>query len=162
MTEQLDEGPIILQDVFPIDVGRDEAEDVRAKGQKLEGRILAEAVRMHLDAKLVVVDGKVVFRPGLRRCCREEEESGRLPTQRPDPPPEALDLLHSSRNCRAALRLSAEFTEARRHGAKAGGDELLLSSGRPRSTHLEHPGASMRLRAACPFSVPPCLRALRG
>ena len=65
VTEQLDEGPIILQDVFPIDVGRDEAEDVRAKGQKLEGRILAEAVRMHLDAKLVVVDGKVVFRPGL-------------------------------------------------------------------------------------------------
>ncbi|BAM02701.1 formyltetrahydrofolate deformylase [Phycisphaera mikurensis] len=65
VTEQLDEGPIILQDVFPIDVGRDGAEDVRAKGQKLEGRILAEAVRMHLDAKLVVVDGKVVFRPGL-------------------------------------------------------------------------------------------------
>ena len=65
VTEQLDEGPIILQDVFPIDVGRDTAADVRAKGQKLEGRILAEAVRMHLDAKLVVVDGKVVFRPGL-------------------------------------------------------------------------------------------------
>ena len=65
VTEQLDEGPIILQDVFAIDVGRDTAEDVRAKGQKLEGRILAEAVRMHLDAKLVVVDGKVVFRPGL-------------------------------------------------------------------------------------------------
>ena len=65
VTEDLDEGPIILQDVFGIDVGRDTAEDVRAKGQKLEGRILAEAVGMHLDQKLVVVDGKVVFRPGL-------------------------------------------------------------------------------------------------
>lgn len=65
VTEQLDEGPIILQDVFSIDVGRDEAADVRAKGQKLEGRVLADAVQMHLDAKLVVIDGKVVFRPGL-------------------------------------------------------------------------------------------------
>ena len=31
VTEDLDEGPIILQDVFGIDVGRDSAEDVRAK-----------------------------------------------------------------------------------------------------------------------------------
>ena len=65
VTEDLDEGPIILQDVFQIDVGRDAAEDVRSKGQKLEGRVLADAVQMHLDQKLVVVDGKVVFRPGL-------------------------------------------------------------------------------------------------
>jgi len=65
VTEDLDEGPIILQDVFHIDVGRDTAEDVRANGQKLEGRILSEAVQMHLDEKLVVVDDKVVFRPGL-------------------------------------------------------------------------------------------------
>jgi formyltetrahydrofolate deformylase len=65
VTQDLDEGPIILQDVFNIDVGRDSAEDVRSKGQKLEGRILTEAVRMHLDEKLVVVGDKVVFRPGL-------------------------------------------------------------------------------------------------
>ena len=65
VTEDLDEGPIILQDVFAIDVGRDAAEDVRSKGQKLEGHVLADAVAMHLDQKLVVVDGKVVFRPGL-------------------------------------------------------------------------------------------------
>lgn len=65
VTEDLDEGPIILQDVFHIDVGRDTAEDVRDKGRKLEGRVLSEAVQMHLDEKLVVVDGKVVFRPGL-------------------------------------------------------------------------------------------------
>jgi len=65
VTQDLDEGPIILQDVFHIDVGRDTAQDVRANGQKLEGRILTEALQMHLDEKLVVVDDKVVFRPGL-------------------------------------------------------------------------------------------------
>jgi len=65
VTEDLDEGPIILQDVFHIDVGRDTAEDVRANGQRLEGRILSEAVQMHLAEKLGVVDDKVVFRPGL-------------------------------------------------------------------------------------------------
>ncbi|MEQ9459666.1 MAG: formyltetrahydrofolate deformylase [Phycisphaeraceae bacterium] len=65
VTDDLDEGPIILQDVFHIDVGRHTAEDVRSKGQRLEGRILADAVQMFLDQKLVVVDDKVVFRPGL-------------------------------------------------------------------------------------------------
>ncbi len=65
VTDDLDEGPIILQDVFHIDVGKDSAEDVRDNGQQLEGKILADAVAMHLDEKLVVVDDKVVFRPGL-------------------------------------------------------------------------------------------------
>jgi formyltetrahydrofolate deformylase len=65
VTEQLDEGPIILQDVFHIDVGKDTAEDVRVKGQLLEGVVLSQAVQMFLDEKLVVVDDKVVFRPGL-------------------------------------------------------------------------------------------------
>lgn len=65
VTEDLDEGPIILQDVFHIDVGRDTAEDVRRKGQQLEGQVLSDAVQMHLDEKLVVVEEKVVFRPGL-------------------------------------------------------------------------------------------------
>jgi len=65
VTEQLDAGPIILQDVFHIDVGKDSAHDVRDKGQKLEGKILSDAVQMFLDEKLVVVDGKAVFRPGL-------------------------------------------------------------------------------------------------
>jgi formyltetrahydrofolate deformylase len=65
VTEDLDEGPIILQDVFTIDVGRDSADDVRHKGQQLEGRILADALAMHLDEKLIVVGDKVVFRPGL-------------------------------------------------------------------------------------------------
>lgn len=65
VTETLDEGPIVLQDVFHIDVGRDTAEDVKRKGQSLEAGVLSQAVGMYLDEKLVVVDGKVVFRPGL-------------------------------------------------------------------------------------------------
>ena len=65
VTETLDEGPIILQDVFHIDVGRDTAEDVKRKGQALEANVLSQAVQMALDEKLVVVDDKVVFRPGL-------------------------------------------------------------------------------------------------
>ena len=67
VTEELDAGPIVLQDVFHIDVGKDSAEDVKRKGRELEGRVLSQAVRMWLDEKLVVVDDKVVFRPGLSR-----------------------------------------------------------------------------------------------
>jgi len=71
VTEVLDEGPIILQDVFHIDVGRDLADDIQARGQALEARVLSEATQMYLDEKLVVVDGKVVFRPGLSTFLRE-------------------------------------------------------------------------------------------
>ncbi len=66
VTEALDEGPIIIQDVFHIDVGRDSAEDVRRKGYELEAEVLADATDMFLDEKLAVVEDKVVFRPGLR------------------------------------------------------------------------------------------------
>jgi formyltetrahydrofolate deformylase len=65
VTEQLDQGPIILQDVFHINVGQDTAEDVRQRGLALEAEILTKAVRHFLDEELVVVDGKVVFKPGV-------------------------------------------------------------------------------------------------
>ena len=65
VTEDLDEGPIILQDVFQIDVGKDTAADIKKKGQALEAHVLSHAAQMHLDEKLIVVDDKVVFRPGL-------------------------------------------------------------------------------------------------
>jgi len=65
VTEQLDEGPIILQDVFHIDVGHDSAEEIAARGKALEASVLSDAARMMLDEKLAVVDGKIVFRPGL-------------------------------------------------------------------------------------------------
>ena len=65
VTEKLDEGPTILQDVFHIDVGRDTRDDVKKKGQILEADVMAKAVQMSLDEQLVAVDDKVVFRPGL-------------------------------------------------------------------------------------------------
>ena len=65
VTEQLDQGPIILQDVFHINVGVDTAEDVREHGLSLEAETLTKAVKFFLDEELVVVDGKVVFKPGI-------------------------------------------------------------------------------------------------
>ncbi len=65
VTEQLDQGPVIIQDVFHINVGVDTAEDVRQHGLALEAETLARAVKMFLDDELVVVEGKVVFKPGV-------------------------------------------------------------------------------------------------
>ncbi len=60
VTEQLDEGPIILQDVLEITVGTDTLDDVRRKGLELEADVLSRAVRLFLDGKLRVVEGKVI------------------------------------------------------------------------------------------------------
>lgn len=65
VTEQLDQGPVILQDVFHINVGADTVEDVRRKGYELEARTLSRAVQLFLNEELVVVNGKVIFKPGL-------------------------------------------------------------------------------------------------
>jgi formyltetrahydrofolate deformylase len=67
VTEQLDEGPVIMQDVFHINVGSDSLEDVKRKGLELEGQVLSRAVQLFLDEELVVVDGKVIFKPGIKR-----------------------------------------------------------------------------------------------
>jgi formyltetrahydrofolate deformylase len=67
VTEQLDQGPVILQDVFHINVGTDSLEDVKANGLELEGKVLSKAVQLYLDEELVVVDGKVIFKPGVSR-----------------------------------------------------------------------------------------------
>jgi len=67
VTEQLDEGPVILQDVFHINVGTDTLEDVKEKGLTLEADVLSRAVKLFLDEELVVVDGKVIFKPGISR-----------------------------------------------------------------------------------------------
>jgi formyltetrahydrofolate deformylase len=64
VTEQLDQGPIILQDVFHIRVGEDTLEDVKARGKKLEAQVLAQAVILFLNDQLVVKDKKIIFRPG--------------------------------------------------------------------------------------------------
>ncbi|HEX4123208.1 MAG TPA: formyltetrahydrofolate deformylase [Tepidisphaeraceae bacterium] len=67
VTEQLDEGPVILQDVFHIDVGIDLLDDVKSKGLDLEASVLSRAVQLFLDEELLVVDGKVIFKPGVSR-----------------------------------------------------------------------------------------------
>jgi formyltetrahydrofolate deformylase len=64
ITEQLDQGPIILQDVFHIRVGEDTLEDVKARGKKLEAQVLSQAVILFLNDQLVVKDKKIIFRPG--------------------------------------------------------------------------------------------------
>jgi formyltetrahydrofolate deformylase len=67
VTEQLDQGPVILQDVFHIKVGQDTLEDVKEKGLALEAEVLSKSVKLFLDEELVVVDGKVIFKPGISR-----------------------------------------------------------------------------------------------
>ncbi|MDP9175131.1 MAG: formyltetrahydrofolate deformylase [Planctomycetota bacterium] len=67
VTEQLDEGPVILQDVFHINVGSDTLDDVKENGLSLEADVLSRAVKLFLDEELVVVDGKVIFKPGISR-----------------------------------------------------------------------------------------------
>ena len=67
VTEQLDEGPVILQDVFHINVGADTLDDVKEKGLSLEANVLSKAVQLFLDEELVVVEGKVIFKPGISR-----------------------------------------------------------------------------------------------
>ena len=67
VTEQLDQGPVILQDVFHINVGSDTLDDVKRKGLELESQVLSKAVQLFLDEELVVVEGKVIFKPGISR-----------------------------------------------------------------------------------------------
>jgi formyltetrahydrofolate deformylase len=64
VTDELDRGPVVLQDVFHIQVGDDTLDDVKRRGQELEAKVLARAVRMFVREELVVADSKVLFRPG--------------------------------------------------------------------------------------------------
>ena len=64
VTEQLDQGPVILQDVFHIRVGEDTLEEIKARGRELEAKVLSQAVQLYLNDQLVVKDKKVIFRPG--------------------------------------------------------------------------------------------------
>ena len=70
VTEQLDEGPVIMQDVFHINVGQDSLGDVKENGLTLESKVLSKAVQLFLDEELVVVEGKVIFKPGISRFMR--------------------------------------------------------------------------------------------
>jgi len=58
-TANLDEGPIIEQDVVRCS-HRDSVEDLVRKGRDLEKVVLARAVRWHLDDRILVYDNKTV------------------------------------------------------------------------------------------------------
>jgi formyltetrahydrofolate deformylase len=57
VTEQLDDGPIIEQDVIRIS-RRDSVEDVIRKGRDLEKIVLARGVRLHLESRVLPYGGK--------------------------------------------------------------------------------------------------------
>lgn len=62
VTEDLDEGPIIHQDVATVSHS-DTPEDMVRKGRDVERRVLAEAVRMHLEDRVLLNGNRtVVFR----------------------------------------------------------------------------------------------------
>lgn len=60
VTEELDQGPIIEQDVVRV-THRDSVEDMIRKGRDLEKLVLARAVKWHLENKVLVYDNKTVI-----------------------------------------------------------------------------------------------------
>lgn len=59
VTEELDAGPIIDQDVVRIN-HRDSLEDLRRKGEDLEKIVLSRAVKWHTERKILVYNNKTV------------------------------------------------------------------------------------------------------
>jgi len=60
VTEELDRGPIIEQDVIRIN-HRDTIDDLKRKGRDLEKIVLARAVRLHLENRILVYKNKTVI-----------------------------------------------------------------------------------------------------
>ena len=59
VTNKLDEGPIIAQDVLHCN-HRDTIEDLVRKGRDVERRVLAEAVRLHIEDRVLVYENKTI------------------------------------------------------------------------------------------------------
>ena len=59
VTEVLDDGPIIVQDVARIS-HRDQVEDLVSRGRDLERMVLSRAVRWHLDRRILCYGNKTV------------------------------------------------------------------------------------------------------
>jgi len=59
VTEELDDGPIIEQDVVRVN-HKDSLEDFIRKGKDIEKVVLARAVKWHLEDKILVYNGKTV------------------------------------------------------------------------------------------------------
>jgi formyltetrahydrofolate deformylase len=60
VSDNLDEGPIIAQDVIHCN-HRDTAEDLMRKGRDVERRVLAEAVRLHAEDRVLAYANKTVI-----------------------------------------------------------------------------------------------------
>jgi formyltetrahydrofolate deformylase len=59
VTDNLDEGPIIAQDVIHCN-HRDTTDDLVRKGTDVERRVLAEAVRLHTEDRVLVYENKTI------------------------------------------------------------------------------------------------------
>jgi formyltetrahydrofolate deformylase len=59
VTENLDEGPIVAQDVIKIS-HRDTIADIQTKSRDLERIVLARALRLHLENKILVYGSKTI------------------------------------------------------------------------------------------------------
>ena len=59
MTSDLDEGPIIAQRTAAV-THRDSVEDLVRKGRDIERRVLARAIRHHLDDRVILNGRKTV------------------------------------------------------------------------------------------------------
>jgi formyltetrahydrofolate deformylase len=59
VTEQLDDGPIIAQDVTKIS-HRDTIANIQTKSKDLERVVLARALRLHLESKILVYGSKTI------------------------------------------------------------------------------------------------------
>jgi formyltetrahydrofolate deformylase len=60
VTTDLDQGPIICQDAFKVDKTRDTVEAIAERGKKLEAAVLARAVKLYCEDRLVLRRGKVI------------------------------------------------------------------------------------------------------
>lgn len=59
VTEELDNGPIIVQDVIEVS-HRDSLADMISKGKEVEKRVLSRAVKLHVENKVLVFHNKTV------------------------------------------------------------------------------------------------------
>ena len=66
MTDELDAGPIIDQDVHRVDNAHS-IEDLRRLGRLVERNVLARAVAWHLDDRVLVHGNKTIVLPGPQR-----------------------------------------------------------------------------------------------
>jgi formyltetrahydrofolate deformylase len=60
VTEKLDEGPIIAQDVIQI-THRDSVDDMVLKGKDIERTVLAQAVKRHLEHRILVYGSRTII-----------------------------------------------------------------------------------------------------